>query len=416
MNMRKPSLSAMHILEDFLSLLDASPSLWMLWTLCLVAALLTGCWCVTWSLERRIQAQLQGSRIELGAQLQDLERKITAIFDELRRARALSHAALGTCGPASVDNELSRSSGPRKALQAPRRVSSDGDSTRASSLARLACDDREQRLLACDMSQTRLSSTRLLTRLASSDGDDDREQRLLASDMSQTRRARRASIRCGEGLAAAEGAGPMLSRGGARGASASGGVLPARQTDAETLALSTLAPRVKPLAYKPEHFVQVTVTSSRSRGSLKRTPSLDSAQVASRGSNKRLSPEGTPIARHRRHLDQRGLQQPDRRTDLASAITAREPDVFKRTHPSGRSTEDSASSSIQRPESPGQRWRPLVLHEQSWQDMRPKIIARTSSLPSSGRAPDDDLDVFGERISLTPPRDHIKFRTGFMPG
>jgi hypothetical protein len=392
-------MNPMHILDGFL---DASPSLWMLRTLCLIAALLTGCWCLTRSLEHRIQAQLQGSRIELGEQLQDLERKITAILDELRRARALSQAAPGTCRPPRVDNgspsELSGSSGTRIAVPASRRISSDGDATRTSkSLSSLKPNGPKD--WPDPLVERRLSAQGKSAVAAMRNGG-----------------ARRASARSREGLAAAEDAGPMLSRGGARGASVSGGVLPARQTDTETLALSTLAPRVKPLAYKPEHFVQVTVTSSRSRGSLKRTPSLDSAQVASRGSNKRLSPEGTPIARHRRHLDQRGLQQPDRRTDLASAITAREPDVFKRTHPSGRSTEDSASSSIQRPESPGQRWRPLVLHEQSWQDMRPKIIARTSSLPSSGRAPDDDLDVFGERISLTPPRDHIKFRTGFMPG
>jgi len=311
----------MHILDVFL---DASPSLWVLWTLCLVAVLLTGCWCFTWSLERRIQAQLQGSRIELRAQLQDLERKITAILDELRRARA----ALGTCGPASVDNELSRSTDPRRkavqalrhavsdgGLQAPCRASSDGDPTRASK-------QRDQQ--------------------AASTGDPLIERRQSATEETTGKSdvaamgnggARRASVRCGERLTATEGAGPMLSM-----------------------------------------------------------------HVVSRGSNKKLSPAGTsrPIACQQRHLDQRGLQQPDRRTDLASAITDyREPDVFKRklhTTPSGRSTEDSASSSIQRPGSPGQRWRPLVLHEQSWQNMRPEIIARTSSLPL--KPPSDAFATF----------------------
>ena len=303
----------MHILDVFL---DASPSLWVLWTLCLVAALLTGCWCVTWSLERRIQAQLQGSRIELRAQLQDLERKITAILDELRRARA----ALGTCGPASVDSELSRSSDPRrKAVQALRRTVSDGD-----------------------LDPIRASKQR--DQQAASTGDPLIEPRRRQSATEETTGksdvaamgnggARRASVRCGEGLTATEGAGPMLSM-----------------------------------------------------------------HVVSRGSNKKLSPAGTsrPIACQQRHLDQRGLQQPDRWTDLASAITDyREPDVFKRklhTTPSGRSTEDSASSSIQRPGSPGQRWRPLVLHEQSWQNMRPEIIARTSSLPL--KPPSDAFATF----------------------
>ena len=319
-------MNPMHILDGFL---DASPSLWMLRTLCLIAALLTGCWCLTRSLEHRIQAQLQGSRIELGEQLQDLERKITAILDELRRARA----ALSTCGPASVDNELSRSSDPRrKAVQALRRTVSDGD-----------------------LDPIRASKQR--DQQAASTGDPLIEPRRRQSATEETTGksdvaamgnggARRASVRCGERLTATEGAGPMLSM-----------------------------------------------------------------HVVSRGSNKKLSPAGTsrPIACQQRHLDQRGLQQPDRRTDLASAITDyREPDVFKRklhTTPSGRSTKDSASSSIQRPGSPGQRWRPLVLHEQSWQNMRPEIIARTCSQPSSGRAPDDNLGFGGNRILLTPPTD-----------
>ena len=447
--------AAMHFLDGFL---DASPSLWMLWTLCHVAALLTGCWFFTWSLERRIQALLLGSRIELGAQLQDLERKITAILDELGRAQALSQAAPGTCGPARVDNELSRCSRPRQFVPASvrrtmsyaeaqahgelcqphqaRRVKSDDNSTRISSIGRASSDGNP----------TRASKQR--DQHEASTGDSLIEHRQSATGKYEVAAmgnggARRASVRCGEGLAAAEGAGRMLSIGGARGASVSGGVLrvlPARQTDTETLAISTLGTRVKHLASTPEHSVQVT--KSRSRGSLKRTASLPdaSAQVAS-VSSRRLSSEGTsrPLACHQRHLW----------TDLASTITDREPDVFKRTPPSGRSTEDSASSSIEHTGSSGQRWRPLVLHEQSWKNMSPEIITRTSSLPSSGRAPDDrhplarkthgspafvstiaapapdvssggqalddSLSVFGKGISLTPPRDHMKLRTGCMP-
>ena len=406
--------------------------------------------------------------IELGAQLKDLERKITAILDELGRARARDP---GICGPAKVGNELSRSSVPRKAVVAAvrrttshpevqargelcqphqvRRVSSDDVSTRTSSIGRAASDGNP----------TRASKQR--DQHAASTGDPLIERRQSAEGKYEVAavghgRALRADIRCEEGLSAAEGAGPMMSKGGARGASVSGGVLPARQTDMETLDLSTLAPRVKSLASTPEHSVQFT--SSRSRGIIKRTASFpddscrsrgiikrtasfpddscrsrgiikrtasfpdDSAHVASI-SNKRLSSEGTsrPLAPYQRHL----------RTDLASTITDREPDVFKRTPPSGRSTEDSASSSIQHTGSSGQRWRPLVLHEQAWQNM----LLRASSLPNNGRhltadihddrhplacntqkivdpepdvssgrqTIDDSLAVFGKRISLTPP-------------
>ena len=370
-------MNPMHILDGFL---DASPSLWMLRTLCLIAALLTGCWCLTRSLEHRIQAQLQGSRIELGEQLQDLERKITAILDELRRARALSQAAPGTCRPPRVDNgspsELSGSSGTRIAVPASRRISSDGDATRTSkSLSSLKPNGPKD--WPDPLVERRLSAQGKSAVAAMRNGG-----------------ARRASARSREGLAAAEDAGPMLSRGGARGASVSGGVLPARQTDTETLALSTLAPRVKPLASRPEHSLQVM--SSRPRGRLKPTASVpnDCVQVAS----KRLWPEGT-------------LRQLERKThgypDFASTIAGREPDVFKRTPPSGRSREDSATSIIQNTGSPqlGQRWLPLLLHEDSWKSMRPEIIARTCSQPSSGRAPDDNLGFGGNRILLTPPTD-----------
>jgi hypothetical protein len=437
----------MHFLDGFL---DASPSLWMLWTLCHVAALLTGCWFFTWSLERRIQALLQGSRIELGAQLQDLERKITAILDELGRAQALSQAAPGTCGPARVDNELSRCSRPRQFVPASVRrtmsnaeVQAHGELCQPHQVRRVSSDDNST---SSDGNPTRARKQR--DQHAASTGDPLNERRQSATGKYEVASmgnggARRASVRCGDGLAAAEGAGSMLSIGGARGASVSGGVLrvlPARQTDTETLALSTLAPRVNPLASTPEHSAQVT--KIRSRGILKRTASLPdaSAQVASI-SSKRLSSEGTSrqLACHQRHLW----------TDLASTITDRVPDVFKRTPPSERSTEDSASSTIQDTGSPGQRWRPLVLHEQSWKNMSPEIITRTSSLPSSGRAPDDrhpiarkthgspafvstiaapepdvssrgqalddSLAVFGKRISLTPPRDHMKLRTGCIP-
>jgi hypothetical protein len=206
-------MSPMPILDGFL---DASPSLWLLRTLFLAAALLTGCWCLTRSLERRIQAQLQGSRIELGAQLQDLERKITAILDELRGARALSQAA---CGPPRVDkgspNELSRSSGTQKAVPASRRISSDGDSTRTS-----------KSLSSLRPSRPKDWPDPLIDRRLSAQGKS-------AVAAMGNGGARRASARCGQGLAAAEGDGPMLSRGGARGASVSCGVLPARQTDTE---------------------------------------------------------------------------------------------------------------------------------------------------------------------------------------
>jgi hypothetical protein len=109
----------------------------------------------------------------------------------------------------------------------------------------------------------------------------------------------------------------------------------------ESLALSTLAPRVKPLASTPEHSLQVM--SSRSRDSLKPNDSVpdDYAQVAS----KRLSPEGTL-----RSLARKTHGYPD----FASTIAGREPDC---------------------------------------------------SQPSSGRAPDDNLGFGGNRISLTPPTD-----------
>lgn len=357
----------MHILDGFL---DASPSLWMVRTihdLCLAAALLTGCWCFTRSLERRIQAQLQGSRIKLGAQLQDLERKITAILDELRQARALSQVAPGTCGPARLGmdngspNELSGSSGTRKSLQPSGPKAWPGP---------------------------------LIERRRSAKGKS-------AASAMENGGSRRAGVllRCGEGLAAAEGAWPMLSRGRSRGASVSGGMLTARQADTETLALSTtLPPRVKPLASTHEHAVQVMSSRPESCGSLKRTASVsnDSVQVA-----QTLLPEGKlrplPAARKKTH----GY------SDLASTIAGpqREPDVFKRP-PSGRSREDFASSIIRNTGSPGQRWRPLELHEHAWKSMRamrPEIITRTSSQPSSGRAPDDKVGLAGNRISLTPP-------------